>query len=41
MEVMWFERQSFIKHLYSGNLNLAAYRKDRFPAGQIATQSEP
>ena len=28
LQVMWFERNSFIKHLYSGAENLAGYRAD-------------
>lgn len=31
MEIMWFERQSFIRHLYSGEPNLANYQHDRMP----------
>ena len=35
MEIMWFERQSFIRHLYSGDPNLANYRKDRIPEAPV------
>jgi hypothetical protein len=28
LEVFWFERNSFVRHLYSGTTDLAAYRKD-------------
>lgn len=38
MEVMWFERQSFIRHLYSGDPSLANYRKDRIP--EVAARAQ-
>ena len=31
LEVIWFERQSYIEHLYSGGRDLTNYRRDRMP----------
>jgi hypothetical protein len=31
LEIIWHERNSFIRHMYSGNPNIEAYRKDLKP----------
>ena len=34
LEVMWFERNSFIRHFYSGKADFEAYRADLYRAPQ-------
>jgi hypothetical protein len=37
LEVLWHERNSFIRHLYSGERNLTAYRSDLYSQLPSAT----
>jgi hypothetical protein len=39
MEVFWYERSSYIKHMYSGRADLAAYRQDIMPSKGLLRQT--